>query len=150
MTDQIVTMAPRTLDDQILDLLRRDARTSTSAIARKLGIARSTVQGRIERLEKTGVIRGYTVQLAPAALSRQVEAHVMIVIDPAQQATVERKLKTMSAVTQLLTVSGTFDLIAMIGTESTEALDVALDAVRECPGVKSTQTSIVLSRRFVR
>lgn len=143
-------MANRTVDDQILDLLRRDARTSTSELARKLGIARSTVQGRIERLEKNGVIRGYTVQLAPAALSRQVEAHVMIVVDPAQQATVERKLRTMHAVTQLLTVSGTFDLIAMIGAESTEALDAALDAVRECPGVKSTQTSIVLTRRFVR
>lgn len=143
-------MATHSVDEQLLELLRRDARTSTAELARKLGIARSTVQGRIERLEKTGVIRGYTVQLAPAALSRQVEAHVMIVVDPAQQTAVERKLKTMHAVTQLLTVSGTFDLIAMIGAESTEALDTALDAVRECPGVKSTQTSIVLTRRFVR
>jgi DNA-binding Lrp family transcriptional regulator len=149
-TDLVARMPARTLDEQILDLLRRDARATTAALARRLGVARSTVQGRIERLERTGVIRGYTVQLAPAALSRQVEAHVMIAVDPAQQAAVERRLKTLPAVTQLLTVSGSFDLVAMIGTESTEALDTALDAVRECPGVKSTQTAIVLSRRFAR
>jgi DNA-binding Lrp family transcriptional regulator len=140
----------RSLDDRLLDLLRTDARLPTAVLARRLGVARSTVQGHLSRLERSGVIRGYTALLGAAALARQVQAHAMIQVEPQQQSVVERKLKAMPAVTTLLTVSGAYDLIAMLAAESTEALDLALDELRECPGVKSTTTSIVLSRRFAR
>jgi DNA-binding Lrp family transcriptional regulator len=144
------TSPNRSLDEQLLDLLRTDARLPTAVLARRLGVARSTVQGHLSRLERSGVIRGYTVELGAAALARQVQAHAMIQVEPQQQSVVERKLKAMPAVTTLLTVSGAYDLIAMLAAESTEALDLALDELRECPGVKSTTTSIVLSRRFGR
>ena len=137
-------------DEQLIGLLRENARLSTAALARRLGVARSTVQSRLERLEQSGVIRGYTVELGPAARARQVQAHAMIAVEPQQQSAVERKLKAMPAVATLLTVSGSYDLIAMLAAESTEALDAALDELRACPGVKSTSTSIVLSRRFER
>jgi DNA-binding Lrp family transcriptional regulator len=137
-------------DEQLIGLLKENARLSTAALARRLGVARSTVQSRLERLERTGVIRGYTVELGPAARARQVQAHAMIAVEPQQQSAVERKLKAMPAVAALLTVSGSYDLIAMLTAESTEALDGALDELRSCPGVKSTTTSIVLSRRFER
>jgi DNA-binding Lrp family transcriptional regulator len=140
----------RSVDDRLLDLLRTDARLPTAVLARRLGVARSTVQGHLSRLERSGVIRRYTVELGAAALARQVQAHAMIQVEPQQQSAVERKLKAMPAVTTLLTVSGAYDLIAMLAAESTEALDLALDELRECPGVKSTTTSIVLSRRFGR
>jgi DNA-binding Lrp family transcriptional regulator len=137
-------------DDALLELLAADARLSTAALARRLGVARSTVQARLERLERTGVVRGYTVRLGTATNARRVQAHAMISVEPQQQALVERKLQAMPAVTTLLTVSGAYDLIAMLAAESTEALDAALDELRACPGVKSTSTSIVLSRRFER
>jgi DNA-binding Lrp family transcriptional regulator len=139
-----------TSDEQLIELLRSNARLSTAALARHLGVARSTIQSRLERLEKSGVIRGYTVELGPAARARHVQAHAMIAVEPQQQGAVERKLGAMPAVTSLLTVSGVYDLIAMLGAETTEALDHALDEVRACPGVKATTTSIVLSRRFER
>ncbi len=137
-------------DEQLVALLKENARLSTAALARRLGVARSTVQSRLERLEKSGAIRGYTVLLGPAARARQVQAHAMIAVEPQQQSAVERKLKAMPAVASLLTVSGSYDLIAMLAAQSTEALDAALDELRACPGVKSTTTSIVLSRRFER
>lgn len=137
-------------DDQLIALLKENARLSTAALARRLGVARSTIQSRLERLERSGVIRAYTVELGPGARARQVQAHAMIAVEPQQQASVERKLKAMPAVAALLTVSGSYDLIAMLAAESTEALDAALDELRACPGVKSTSTSIVLSRRFER
>jgi DNA-binding Lrp family transcriptional regulator len=150
LPDPISNSPNRSLDDQLLDLLRTDARLPTAVLARRLGVARSTVQGHLSRLERSGVIRGYTALLGAAALARQVQAHAMIQVEPQQQSVVERKLKAMPAVTTLLTVSGAYDLIAMLAAESTEALDLALDELRECPGVKSTTTSIVLSRRFAR
>jgi len=137
-------------DDRLIALLKENARLSTAALARRLGVARSTVQSRLERLERSGVIRGYTVELGSGARARQVQAHAMIAVEPQQQSSVERKLKAMPAVAALLTVSGGYDLIAMLAAESTEALDAALDELRSCPGVKSTSTSIVLSRRFER
>ena len=137
-------------DDALVGLLSEDARLSTAALARRLGVARSTVQARLDRLERSGVIRGYTVRLGASSAARRVQAHAMIQVEPQQQAAVERKLREMPAVTTLLTVSGGFDLIAMLAAESTEALDAALDELRACPGVKSTSTSIVLSRRFER
>ena len=137
-------------DDSLLELLTADARMPTAVLARRLGVARSTVQGRIDRLQRTGVIRGYTVRLGATTSARRVQAHAMIAVEPQQQSSVERKLNGMPAVTSLLTVSGTYDLIAMLAAESTEALDAALDELRECPGVKTTTTSIVLSRRFER
>jgi len=137
-------------DEALIGLLRENARASTAALARKLGLARSTVQSRLERLERSGVIRGYTVELGHGARARQVQAHAMIAVEPQQQHSVERKLRAMPAVATLLTVSGSYDLIAMLAAESTEALDAALDELRACPGVKSTTTSIVLSRRFDR
>jgi len=137
-------------DDSLLELLAADARLSTAALARRLGVARSTVQARLERLERTGVVQGYTVRLGSRASARRVQAHAMIQVEPQQQALVERKLHAMPAVTTLLTVSGSYDLIAMLAAESTEALDAALDELRACPGVKATSTSIVLSRRFER
>ncbi|MBS0376184.1 MAG: Lrp/AsnC family transcriptional regulator [Proteobacteria bacterium] len=150
MTNPVTESTITATDDALLALLKSNARLSTAALARQLGVARSTVQGRLERLERSGVIRGYTVELGPAARARQVQAHAMIAVEPQQQQAVERKLRAMPAVATLLTVSGSYDLIAMLTAESTEALDAALDELRACPGVKSTTTSIVLSRRFER
>ena len=150
MTVLMSTMPKDDTDARLIDLLRANARMPIAVLARRLGVARSTVQGRLERLERSGLIRGYTVQLAPAVGARQVQAHAMIAVEPQQQALVERTLRAMPAVTTLLTVSGSYDLIAMLAAESTEALDAALDELRECPGVKSTTTSVVLSKRFER
>jgi DNA-binding Lrp family transcriptional regulator len=150
-TDEIIDdMTNEQSDDALLMVLRENARLSTAELARRLGVARSTVQSRLERLERSGVIRGYRVELGPAARVRQVQAHAMIAVEPSQQQGVERKLRGMPAVTALYTVSGPYDLNAILGAESTEALDAALDEVRASPGVKSTATSIVLSRRFER
>jgi DNA-binding Lrp family transcriptional regulator len=150
MTEMMDETTKIDADEQLLALLKENARLSTAALARRLGVARSTVQSRLERLERSGVIRGYTVELGPGARARQVQAHAMIAVEPQQQSSVERKLKAMPAVAGLYTVSGSYDLIAMLAAESTGALDVALDELRSCPGVKSTSTSIVLSRRFER
>lgn len=140
----------RSIDEALLELLKADARLPTAELARRLGVARSTVQDHLGRLERSGTIRGYTVRLAPEAHARKVQAHVMIAVEPARQALVERKLRSVASVTALYTVSGAWDLIAVVAANSTEALDAALDEVRDTPGVKATVTSVVLSQRFAR
>ncbi len=137
-------------DQRLLDLLGEDARQSVATLARRLGMPRSTVQYRLERLERSGVIRGYSVVLGRKARGRALAAHVLIAVAPQQQAAVERKLRPITAVRKLLSVSGSYDLVAIVEADSTQGLDDALDEVRRCSGIRRTVTAIVLSSRIDR
>jgi DNA-binding Lrp family transcriptional regulator len=138
------------IDEKLLTLLRRNARLPLAALARRLGIPRSTVQYRIDRLERTGVIRGYTVVQSVQSAAAKVKAHVLIAIEPRRQDAVEKKLRAIPDVRSLLTVSGNYDLIAILAADSPHRLDEALDAVRTAPGVRKTVTAVVLSARIER
>jgi DNA-binding Lrp family transcriptional regulator len=142
-----------TLDDtdrKLLNLLRADARESVSALARKLDLARSTVQERIARLERTGIIAGYTIRSGEDFAERQIAAHVMISVDPKMAASVTADLKKMPEVRSLAAISGTFDMMAEVAAETTAKIDAILDAIGHLKGVQKTMSSIVLSVKFER
>jgi DNA-binding Lrp family transcriptional regulator len=138
------------LDQRILELLGENARQPVAAMARRLHLARSTLQERIARLEHRGVIAGYTVRLGPAATERRVTAHVAIIIDPKRGEHVQQTLRRITAVRTLHTVSGPFDLIAMVAAESTAEVDRILDRIGGISGVERTTSSIVLTTKFDR
>jgi DNA-binding Lrp family transcriptional regulator len=138
------------LDQRILDLLVDNARESVMVMARRLHIARSTLQGRIARLEHRGVIAGYTVRLGPAATRRYVSAHVAITVDPKRGDHVQQTLHRIAGVRTLHTVSGPFDLIAVVAAESTAEIDDILDRIGGIPGVERTTSSIILTTKFDR
>lgn len=142
-----------TLDDtdrKLLNLLRADARESVSALARKLDLARSTVQERIARLERTSIIAGYTIRSGEDFAERQIAAHVMISVDPKMAASVTADLKKMPEVRSLAAISGTFDMMAEVAAETTAKIDTILDAIGRLKGVQKTMSSIVLSVKFER
>lgn len=142
-----------TLDDtdrKLLSLLRADARESVSALARKLDLARSTVQERIARLERSGVIAGYTIRSGENFAERQIAAHVMISVDPKMAVSVTTDLKKMPEVRFLAAISGTFDMMAEVAAETTVKIDTVLDAIGRLKGVQKTMSSIVLSVKFER
>jgi DNA-binding Lrp family transcriptional regulator len=136
-------------DAKLVALLRANAREPTASLARKLGLARSTVQERIARLERDGVIKGYTVRLAEEGASR-LRAVVMISTDPKQADRVAVELKKMPEVRSLAALSGSYDLIAMIETETPARIDALLDRIGRAPGVARTVSSIILSEKFSR
>ncbi|MBI1210396.1 MAG: AsnC family transcriptional regulator [Alphaproteobacteria bacterium] len=137
-------------DQKLLSLLRANAREPLAALARKLGLARSTVQDRLKRLEKERVIAGYSVRLSQEHVQRRIQAHVMISADPKAAAHLVTELKKMPEVYRLAAVSGTYDLMAEVGAESTERIDTILDAIGHLKGVERTMSSIVLSVKFDR
>lgn len=137
-------------DRKLLNLLRADARESVSALARKLELARSTVQERIARLERMGVIAGYTIRSGEDFAERQIAAHVMISVDPKMAASVTGDLKKMPEVRSLAAISGTFDMMAEVAAETTAKIDTTLDAIGHLKGVQKTMSSIVLSVKFER
>ena len=93
-------------DEALLSLLREDARASTAQIARRLGLSRTTVQSRIERLQRNGVIAGYTVRLGEDFERDRIRALVMVTVLPKQMPAVVEALRGMPEVRSLRSVSG--------------------------------------------
>ena len=138
------------VDQQLIALLRENARASTAALARSLGLSRTTVQSRIERLERSKVITGYSVRLSEAQERGAVHAYIMITVKPKHASRVETEVRKISDVRVLQSVSGAFDLIALAVTASITAMDLLIDAIGELDGVERTTSSIVLSTKFER
>jgi len=126
------------LDRSILSLLGADARMSVATLARRLKVARSTIQARLERLETSGIIAGYTVKLGEAARQGRIRATVLLTIEPRAQAAVLGRLKAIAEVERIHTTSGRVDLLLQVASPSTTVLDGVLDQVGEIPGVKSS------------
>lgn len=138
------------LDRNILALLGADARLSVATLARRLKVARSTIQARLERLESTGVIAGYTVKLGEAARATRIRATVLLTIEPRAQANVLTRLKAVPAVERIHTTSGRVDLLLQVAAASTAQLDEVLDQIGEMTGVKSSESLIHLSTKLDR
>lgn len=143
-------MNPDDLDRRLLALLQADARSSAADLARKLGVARTTVLARLVRLQREGVIVGFTVRLAADAGDRGVEAYVGITTSPKSGRDVTLRLAALPELRQLCSVSGEFDYLALLRAESTTRLDALLDEIGAIDGVTRTMTSVVLARRIDR
>ncbi|MBM0108121.1 Lrp/AsnC family transcriptional regulator [Steroidobacter sp. S1-65] len=138
------------VDQQLIALLRENARAPTAALARSLGLSRTTVQSRIERLERSKVITGYSVRLSEAQERGAVHAYIMITVKPKHASQVEREVRKLSQVRVLQAVSGSFDMMALAVADSITDMDELIDAIGELDGVERTTSSIVLSTKFER
>lgn len=137
-------------DRALLALLRENARIGHAEAARRLKLSRTTVQARVESLERRGVIVGYTTRLAEELSRRLVRAHVTIVVAPKASAAVSAALQRMTELRALHSVAGAFDLLAVVEAEDVPSLDAALDRIGALDGVERTQSSIILSTKFER
>ncbi len=136
-------------DHKLLSLLSENARAPVATLARKLDLARTTVQARLDRLESSGAIAAYTLRLGEVARPR-IRATALISIELRAGPAVLQKLKTLPAVETVHTCSGRVDLIVQLATDSTAELDDTLDRIGEAKGVKSSESLIHLSTRLDR
>jgi DNA-binding Lrp family transcriptional regulator len=137
-------------DDELLGLLKMNAREPVSSLARKLGVSRTTVQDRLKRLEETGVISGYAVKLGKAAKVPGISALVTLGVEPRQQIEVARIIGTYPQVETLHTVSGKFDLVAVVKTPTSEDMDKLIDKIGMLKGVADIETAVILSTKLDR
>lgn len=138
------------LDQKILAALAVDSSTSTSRLARRFGVARSTVQARIERLERDGVIAGYTIKLGQTLVLRRIRATVLVHVEPRSTPAILGRLKAVPEVEIVRTTTGRVDLILQVAAETTQALDDVLDRVGAIPGIRSSESLIHLSTKIDR
>lgn len=132
-------------DRELIALLRDNARTPVVALAKQLRVARATVQNRIARLERDGVIVGYSVRLKPAAEAQRIRALMSIAVEGNRTAEVLRELRGHPNVAALHSTNGRWDLVAELRADNLEAFDSVLSGVRLIAGIAHTETSILLS-----
>ena len=137
-------------DLELIRLLQADSRLSAATLARRLGVSRTTVQTRIDRLISRGVLGAFTIRLGEAAQARRVRGHVLVTAAPKAAAHIESALRTLPEVESLHSVSGPFDMIVEVAAGSIEDLDRVLDAIGMIDGVERTTSSIILSTRIRR
>jgi len=144
----MVQITPK--DEELIALLRVDAREPVAALARKLGLSRTTVQDRLRRLEDSGVIAGYSLKLSREIDSGGMRAFVTVSVEPRRQVEMARTLSRFPQIETLHTVSGKFDLLAQVKTNSSEEMDKLIDDIGLIPGVTRIETAVILSTKLDR
>lgn len=133
------------LDNQLLHLLTKDARTPATVLAQKLGVSRGTVQNRIGRLQHQKIINRFTVELSAGEGDAQVSAFTLIRLKADDGKATVASLRRISAILDIHTLSGSFDLVAEVRVSSLSNLDTVLDRIRALPEVAETQSHIRLT-----
>jgi len=133
------------LDRQLISLLRSNARMPVAALAKRLKVARGTVQNRMARLEREGQIAGYTVRLRAPDEERRVVALMLLAIEGNSTEDVLWTLRGDPAVSALHTTNGRWDIIAELRADTLEDFDRVIARIRRIPGVATSETNLLLS-----
>jgi len=139
------------IDQQIVALLRENARRSFQDIGGHVALSAPAVKRRVDRLEREGVIRGYSANLDPAAFGWDTHAFVELFCEGRMSGEEVRKaVGVYPEVEGAYTIAGSPSAILHLRAADTGHLEEALERIRETPGVTRTQTQVVLSTLFER
>ena len=135
------------LDLELLNLLLEEPQAGMREYARVLGVARGTVQSRLVRLEREGVITGHAPAISPAGLGFNVLAFVHLYLAQGQLDTVVSRLNALPEVLEAHTTTGEGDLLCRVAARSNLHLEEIVQPLLALPGVTRTKTEISLNQR---
>lgn len=132
------------VDRGIVDALRADGRLSMRALATRLHISRAGVYSRVERLERDGVITGYSATVDPLRLGRSLSAYVNLKVAQQSWKTLRKRVLAIDDVDHAALVSGEYDIVLLVRTRDIETLrDLVLTRLQDMPEVLATQTVLI-------
>ncbi|WP_425044297.1 Lrp/AsnC family transcriptional regulator [Primorskyibacter sp. S87] len=137
-------------DRKIISLLQANARESATRIAATLGLARTTVQERISRMERDGIIDGYTVILNARPDAPRVQVLILLEVQQKETKKVISRLESYPEIRKCLSINGEYDLCISAEAPQIEDLDLLVDEIGQIPGVIRTNTSVVFGSRIDR
>lgn len=135
------------LDQKMIAELKRDGRAAFSDLAAQFGVSRATIRARMERLQASGVIQGFTVRLGQDMAEAPVRGLMMLSVSGPGAERIMHRLTGHPAVRAVHSTNGKWDLIAELATATLEALDRALFEIRRLDGVETSETSLLLNTR---
>ena len=133
------------LDRRLLAALREDGRAPVASLARTLGVARATVNSRIDRLVASGIIVGFSVRVRDELEPLAIHAISLIEVEGRTTDDVIFGLRGLPEVIALHTTNGGWDLVAELRTENLAEFDRVLGRIRSIEGVVNSETSLLLS-----
>lgn len=131
-------------DTKLISILRSNARLPVVEIAKQMGVSRATVQNHLAKLEKSGVILGYTVNLKTSEETDKISAIMNIKANGRKENIIADALKGFPAIVSLYSTNGHWDLIASIETENLDSFNKLLSKIRLVEGVTATETHLLL------
>jgi len=135
------------LDLKLIELMLAEPRAGTREYARRLGVARGTIQSRLGRLERSGVIVSYAPQIAPGPLGFAVHAFVHVYVSLAKLDTAAAAVKQLPEVLEAYSVTGEADMICRVVAADNLALEHVVQRMLALPGVVRTRTELALNER---
>lgn len=133
------------LDRALIKQLIGDPRLSAVELARRLGVVRATVQTRLDRLARRGVLTGGGLALDVAQLGYPLTAFVALQIRQGHGAQAHVRLESFPEVLEIHTTAGSFDLLCRVAAKSTAAMQRTIDRIVDHPTIVRSTTSVVLS-----
>ena len=134
------------LDSNLLDLFSREPRIGVLEASRRLGVARATVQARLDRITAAGIVTGWGPELDPTALGYPVSAFLTLEIrQGAGHETVADHLAQIPEVLEAHTITGAGDMWARVVARSNADLQRVIDQVLADPGIERSTTVIALA-----
>ena len=134
------------LDAKLIELLAAEPRVGVLEASRRLGVARGTVQARLDRMRDRGVITGYGPDVDPGALGYEVTAFITLEIRQAGgHDPVAERLAAIPEVLEVHTITGTGDMLCRVVARTNADLQRVLDAIVSADGVVRASTAISLA-----
>jgi DNA-binding Lrp family transcriptional regulator len=134
------------LDARLVAALREHPRVGLLEISRRLGVARGTVQARLAKLERRGVVTGYGPEIEPSELGHSIQAFVMLELTQGRLAEAVRALEETPEVLEVDAVSGPQDLICRVAARDTEHLQEIVNSLLASDAIRRSTSYVVLSR----
>ncbi|GAA2331773.1 Lrp/AsnC family transcriptional regulator [Saccharopolyspora halophila] len=133
------------LDARLLLLLADEPRMGVLECSRRLGVARGTVQARMDRMAERGILRGFPPELDLAEMGYGLTAFAVLEIAQGHRAPVVEQLEAIDEVCEVHATTGQGDLFVRMVARDNADLQRVIDEVVAAPGVRRTSTSIALS-----
>lgn len=134
------------VDRHILSLLQENCKLPLARIGERVGLSAPSVAERIDKLEKSGVIRGYTAVLDGRKLGKDITAFIGVFVDhPKLIAKFEKEIDRFEDVQECHHVTGQHTLLLKVKVDNTSALEELIRKLRSLEGISRTETSVVLS-----
>lgn len=146
-TERTGLCAMDSIDLKILQCLKANAREKASAIGEEIKLSVSAVTERIKRMETSGIIRQYTLIIDQKKIGNDVAAIMEVAMDhPRYEDAFLEMVNSISSIISCFRVTGDFDYILQIVTDSTEGLEEVYRTIRSFDGVANTKTYLILKK----
>lgn len=132
------------LDRRIISNLLSNGRESIANLSRNVGLSRTAVAERINRLEKTGIIKGYTAQIRMGNKDENASSYLLISCNKGQKDSVSDGLKEIPEVKMTSIVGGTYDIICLIEAPDLHRIHYLCSEIESLSGIKEVKNTIVL------